>query len=351
MKVYIIIVNYNGGKDTVECLESLLKLKYSNFQIIVIDNSPDFKSCQYIQQWALRGTAIETAFPQLLLPFADKPLNEFTSVSENDLLINDFYSKVIVAKTHRNEGFSAANNIGLNYVLRRDDFEFVWLLNNDTVVEPDSLTQLVQYMSKNKNARIGILGAKVMEYEAPDIIQSAGGGILIKPLAYSKLIGAGQKDAGQFDLDSVKMDFVAGTSMLVTKGFLREVGPMEENYFLYFEEPDWVERGKRLKWKIRYCYRARLYHKGGATTGGKGYSSQKRGSSDMSDYYFQRAKVLFTWKHFWYLVPTVYLSFFIVVLNRLRRGQFHRIKNLLRMLICPSTKFSEKNANKSAVQQ
>lgn len=338
-RVYIIIVNYNGWKDTIECLESLLKLKYENFRIIVIDNSPDASSYEGIRRWATEGFSVETAFPDLVFPLTPKPLKDFAHTTEQQLLDKNHTSKIMLVKAYGNQGFSAANNAGLKYALRMNDFEFAWLLNNDTVVAPDSLSQLVACMSDGDKHRVGILGAKVMEYENPAIIQSAGGGRLIRPLALSKLIGRGQLDSGQFDLDNLRMDFVAGTSMIVRKGFLKDVGLMDEDYFLYFEEPDWAERGRKHKWKIHYCYRAVVYHKGGATTGGKGYSSKNKGSTDLSDYYFQRARVLFTRKHYWYLIPSVYFSFLIVVINRLRRRQFHRIKGLLTILIHPQRKF------------
>jgi GT2 family glycosyltransferase len=195
-------------------------------------------------------------------------------------------------------------------------------------------------MHKPENRTIGVAGAKVMEYIENSTVQSAGGGTLIKPIAYSRLVGAGQTDIGQFDFDNIKMDFVAGTSMLVRKEFLKEVGLLNEDYFLYYEEPDWAERGKRLEWRMGYCFKAIVYHKGGSTTGGKGYTNIKD-STDVSDFYFQRAKILFTRKYYWYYLPILYLSFILVIFNRLRRRQFARIKFLIHILVNPTLRFDK----------
>lgn len=340
-KVYIIIVNYKGWEDTIECLESLLKLSYTNFQIVVIDNSPDLNSADKICEWAHQGLQVKSAFPDYIFPMSKKPC-DFAFIKESSFAQNNFSSKIILVKADQNNGFSQANNLGLKYALKASDFKFAWLLNNDTVVDPRSLLRLIECMSISANRRVGILGAKVMEYENAEIIQSAGGGRLIKPIAYSKLIGAGERDDGQFDVSTMQLDFIAGTCMFVRKEFLTEVGLMGEEYFLYFEEPDWAERAKKFNWEIDYCYQAMVFHKGGASTGGKGYSSLTKGSTDFSDYYFQRAKILFTRKHYWYWIPSVYLSFVLVMLNRIKRGQFHRIKYLLAILINPFQKFRGK---------
>lgn len=338
-KVYIVIVNYNGWKDTVECLESLLKLDYNNFQIIVVDNSKDYDSIKKIECWATNGCVIETQFKELVTPPVIKPFRSLIILDETSFLEQTYDEKILLVKAHTNNGFSAANNIGLRYALQRNDFLYAWVLNNDTVVEHSSLSTLLTFMENPRNSKTGIAGAKIMEYTEKGTVQSAGGGTLIKPVAYSRLIGAGQIDSKQFDVDNIRMDFVAGTSMFVRKEFLKEVGLLSEDYFLYYEEPDWAERGRRFNWQMGYCYKAIIYHKGGATTGGKGYKKVKE-STDISDFYFQRAKILFTRKYYWQYLPVLYLSFIIVIFYRLRRRQFSRIKFLLRILLNPNARFS-----------
>ncbi len=333
-KVYIILVNYNGWKDTVECLESLLKLSFQNFQIVIIDNSPGTSSVDKICQWASTGLSIETNYIDLVMPSVEKPIEDFVQIDESEILKDHHSSKILLVKARNNKGFSHANNIGLKYALSQKGMSYAWLLNNDTVVARESLRHLVDTMDQGEKD-IGILGAKVMEYDNAAMIQSAGGGKILKPFMYSRLIGAGQEDNGQFDVKDIKLDFVAGTSMFVRKTFLEEIGLLSEDYFLYFEEPDLSERAQSKNWRLGYCYSAKIHHKGGATTGGKGYSAKAKTSTAFSDYYFQRAKVLFAQKYYWYWLPTLYLSFAFVIFNRIRRGQFERISRLLRILLYP----------------
>lgn len=341
-KVYIVIVNFNGWRDTIECLESLLKLVYSNFQIIVVDNSTSSDSFHQINSWALQGAAITTAYPDLVFPESGKPLTSFVSVQEEQFMSKKLDEKIILVKAKENNGFAAGNNLALKYMLKFGDGQFAWLLNNDTVVAQSTLGALVTFMAKPENAAVGIAGGKVLEYSKKDVIQSAGGGVLIKPVAYSFLVGAGQTDSQQFDTDTINMDFVAGTSMFVRADFLSQVGLLNEVYFLYFEEPDWVVRGKRRGWKIGYCYQAKIYHKGGASTGGKGYSSDEQGSTPFSDFYFQRAKILFTRSYYYFWLPVVYLSFTLIIFNRIRRRQFDRVRLLISLIFHPHREYPQK---------
>jgi GT2 family glycosyltransferase len=336
LKVYIVIVNYNGWKDTIECLESVLKSSYSNYQVIVVDNSANDESWNKIMEWASNSGVIETLFPEIILPLASKPFSSFRALDETELIRKQFSEKILLVKSKHNHGFSAANNIGLRYALQCNDFEYAWLLNNDTIVQSDTLQHLASYMSDKNASKVGILGSKVLEYFNSSIIQNAGGGKLYRPVAYSVLIGANAPDSGQYDVAHIPMDFVAGTSMFVRKQFLIEVGLLSEDYFLYFEEPDWAERGRKLGWQLGYCYLSKVFHKGGASTGGKGYSSAVKSSTSFSDYYFQRSKVLFTKKFYPFWLPVLYLSFVLVIFNRMRRGQFDRLKLLLSILIHPN---------------
>ena len=341
-KVCVVIVNYRGWKDTIECIESVLKQNHVHFQIIVVDNSEDYTSFDKIKTWATFGEPVETEFPEWIIPIEPKPFNDFVAVTQDQFDSARYNQKLILVKAKGNDGFAAANNIGLKYVLRNDDFSYTWLLNNDTVVPPSCLKAMLDLMNSDKQSKTGILGAKVLEYHNRNMIQSAGGGKMIRSVAYSYLIGGGEQDKGQYDVSNLDMDFVAGTSMLVRKSFLKEVGLLNEEYFLYFEEPDWAERAARLKWKMVYCFRANVYHKGGASTGGKGYSSEVKSSTPFSDFYFQRAKVLYTRNHNVLWLPLVYLSFGMVVLNRLRRKQFSRVKDLLSILVHPSRRYISK---------
>src|SRR5690242_18260222 len=111
--VYIVLLNYRNYKDTLECLESLYKLNYPNFKIIIIDNSDNPSEIQHIERWA-RGEAreVESNFDDLVRPFEQKPLSYIT-IKENQLKnINDF-EKLLIVQAEKNNGFATGNNFAL----------------------------------------------------------------------------------------------------------------------------------------------------------------------------------------------------------------------------------------------
>ena len=158
-KIYIVILNHKGWKDTIECLESVFKLNSVTFQVLLVDNSPTLESVNNIEKWAIGeiNFEIETNFNKLIFPLIDKPL-DYKIISEDDSKLQFFDHSLIIIKTNHNRGFAAGNNIALNYAMRRNDYKFCWLLNNDTVVEPDSLRNQLIFLSENP-FKIGILGS------------------------------------------------------------------------------------------------------------------------------------------------------------------------------------------------
>ena len=300
--VYIIVLNYNNWQDTLMCLKSLKKLDYQYHKIILVDNASTDNSCEKINNWQTQNNLLNLVF-----------------------LLSD-----------KNGGYSAGNNIGLRYVLSQSDVSFVWLLNNDVEVESSSLSYLVNDYNKksNESNKIGILGSKIMDFHQRKIIQAAGGGTLNTWIAYSWLIGAHQEDKGQFDVEKIKLDFILGVSMFCPIAFIKDVGLLNEDYFLYLEEPDWAERAKKKNWQLAYCYQSKVYHKGGATTGGEHYGTETS-SSDFSDFHFHKSRILFTKKFYPYKLPVFYATFVVVIFNRLIRKQYHRIPNILALLFNP----------------
>ena len=185
--------------------------------------------------------------------------------------------------------------------------------------------------------KIGIVGGKVMYYDQPDTFQCAGGGTYNPFLATPRPIGNNQKDEGQFDVDCIpKMYLIMGACTLASKEFIKVVGLMSENYFLYFEEQDWAERGRRSgKFELAYSYKSKIYHKSGSSTGGKSKFSWNK----FADFYYSRSKIIFTKKFYPHFLITVYLSFLIVMLKRIFRGQADRVPMLFRVLLRPDKKY------------
>lgn len=337
-KVYIVVLNYNGWVDTLECLESLTKLTFSRYQIIVVDNFSENDSLAYVQKWADGHQPVVLPDGNVLRHLSNPPVAKpilYKAYSREEAELGGSQADknaLILIQTGSNLGFAGGNNVALRYVLKKGDADYVWLLNNDTVVEPDSLTQLVQRHVATKSERAGIVGGKIRYYHDPALLQCIAGAYYNKWIGYSRQIGNHQVDQGQYESVSVRPDLIIGACMLVSTQFLKEVGLLNEEYFLYFEEQDWAERAKRRGFTLQYTTRAIVYHKEGGTIG----ASQWNGNSRFSDFYFARSKLLFTERYFGKLTRlTVMLSFIVTILNRIRRKQFDRIQLLIRVLMNP----------------
>jgi len=353
-KVYIIILNYNTWPETVECLESVLRIDYPNYQVVVIDNCSTNHSFEYIQRWA-EGEALSHSIRpnNALKHLCDPPLKKPTpylcytrkeaelggntdlesAIMQTNMgppVITTRYPLIIV-QAEKNFGFAGGNNIGLRYACAKDDFEYVWILNNDTLVEADALRNLIESAEddKQQDRSVGIRGVKLLYYDQPDVIQGVGGKYH-KWNALGTHIGNNEKDYGQYDSRNLPMDYVMGASMLVSKEFLDDVGLMCEDYFLYMEEMDWVERGRKKGWEIAYCYKSKVYHKEAGSIG----SNPEHGTiSELGYYCGYRNRILFTKRFYPKYVTCVYLSLLGVMIYRATKRQFNIAKLILQVII------------------
>ena len=318
---FAILVNYCSSDDTISCIDSLSHLDFKSFGIIVIDNnSPDGSYGKIVSE-------LSSTFLDMGCDSGDKrscPYGDRTSVRRELLMDSD--RPLIVVKAATNGGFSYGNNIGMAIASEYDDCRYFWILNNDTVVEKDSLRFLVERMeSSGEVEKLGIVGGKLKYYDRRNIIQGVGGAFN-RFLGVGSNIGSGEPDHGQYDDDGVshRMDYVIGACMLVRREFFEDVGPMCEDYFLYYEEIDWALRGKRKGWSMAYSWRAVVYHKEGATINPGGEEK-----SVLSDYYWLRNRVKFTRRFYPAFLPFVLLGFIPVVINRIRRRQLGRLWDVL----------------------
>ncbi|UZO81873.1 glycosyltransferase family 2 protein [Aquimarina sp. ERC-38] len=327
-KVYIIILNYINWRDTIECLESILKTDYKNYQIIVVDNSPNEESIINLKKWA-KGEdhlKIKTSFNNLIYPLVAKPLS-YSYLSEEESKFRFQDETLLVIKANENLGFSAGNNVALRYILRRKDFKFCWLLNNDTVIKDNTLNEQINFFNDHADQKIGILGSKLLYYYNPEIIQAVGGKFNNK-LFVSKHIGEGEPDSTQKEMFP-NIDYVVGASMFVTNSFLEDVGILSEDYFLYFEELDWTYRAKEKKWTIDWCPGAVVYHKEG---GAIGSSSNYRQRSYFSEINIFKSRKIF-YNKFFKNTTSFWIGSIIIISNRLRRFQFRLTYNFLKTLV------------------
>lgn len=314
-------------------MESLLKIEDVNFKIIVVDNSTKDSLC-ILKSWSEGSLQfnVETSFPDYVYPTVSKPLKA-TFFTETEVDSSNIISTHLTfIKANRNDGFAAANNIALRYILRSDTLNsWVWLLNNDTVVSKDVMTNFRSYIqSEGFSSDIGIVGTKLYYYKHPKVLQGVGGAY--NPYnGKTKHIGAFQKDLGQYDdFKYNKYDYVIGASMFVSAKYIMDVGFLCEDYFLYYEEIDWITRGRKKKWSIGFLNSGIIYHKEGASI-----DSDNTKKSNMVDYYICRNILLFTTKNLPDFLLPIKLSLLIRLFIRLIHFEFIRALGIWQILFKP----------------
>jgi len=345
-RVYIVILNYNGWSDTIECLESVLRLNYTNYQVILVDNASQNSSVENIKLWAKgklnvwrsnHNSLRHLSNPPLVKPVPLIEFNHQMEAKSSDIALNNKRMPkstgcdlIILIHSGGNLGFAGGNNVGLRFALKENDFDYVWLLNNDTVVEPSALDKLVERMRGKPSA--GICGSTLLFYHNPKLIQAQGGATFNKLFATSKHIGLGNLFSNRMSKELVekKIAYSSGASMLVSHDFINSVGFMNEDFFLYFEEIDWALRGKKKSFVQLYASDSIVYHKEGGSIGSSSYGAKK---SELADYYGLRNRITFTKKHFPIALLTVYLGLILTIINRIRRGQWKRILMIIKIIL------------------
>jgi len=280
-KINIILLNWNGLKDTLECLESLLKIDYANYEIVVVDNNSSGDDVEIIREQ-----------------------------------FGDFIKQIIVNKI--NLGFSGGNNVAIDFAIK-SNADVVLLLNNDTIVEPDFLSKLVKASMEYPDA--GILTPMINYYSNKSIIWSAGGEISkIKASGFS----FGYNNMNKFYRKNYYCTFASGCCMYVKKEVFTKIGLLDEKYFLYLEDTDFCYRTYKAGFKILYAGESTIYHKVQSTTA--------RENSLLPIYYSLRNRLYFAKKNFpvIYYLSVIYLLivFFIkVLLSNHKRESLFAIKN------------------------
>jgi len=291
-RVSIIILNWNGWRDTIECLESLYRITYPNYDIIVVDNNSQNDSIQKIKEYAEGKIEVDSKF--FKYNPSNKPIKVF-EISEDEAKQGDFnkplYEKfdpdrrMILIKNNDNYGFAGGNNVGIKFALCALNPEYVLLLNNDTVVDKNFLRELVKIAERDE--KIGIVGPKIYYYSNPDIIWHAGGKINMW-LGKRTMRGYQKRDGPEYGLLS-NVDFVAGAALLIKVKTIQEVGLLDTTYFVYTEDVDWCHRATKAGYNIMYVPTAKVWHKVSISSGGE--------VSPVSLYYITRNTLIFMKKH------------------------------------------------------
>jgi len=252
-KVFIIILNWNGRDDTLECLKSLKNNDYPNYEVVIIDNG-----------------------------------------SKDKFSISDSKIKVIYNK--KNLGFSKGNNIGIKYALE-NNADYILLLNNDTIVSNNFLSKIVKVAESNNN--YGIIGPKIY-FPDSKRIWFAGGKI---NWLYNKgtMRGFNEIDHGQYNKPEIQeTDYITCCCALIKKEVIEKIGLIPEEYFLYYEDTDWSLKAQKQGYRCVFVPSAIIWHKG---------SKSSIAESSSYIYYHIRNGLILAKKYApWYIKPFIYID-------------------------------------------
>lgn len=314
--IAIIILNYNGWECTIECLESVFNSNFdSSVNVIVVDNKSSDGSIERIVKWARGEIEVSNSkFPELMRKIKKQiNFNLFEHSNGNFKGDVDRENNLTIISADKNGGYAYGNNIGIKLALSLfQDLEYIWIINNDVVVTPDALNNLVGAY-KNK---AGLIGSTIAYYYNHHLLQGFGCKYN-KFMGTIKTIGSGNSTNNINEDYIYNIDYIIGASLFISKDILSKIGLLCEDYFLYFEELDLCLRAKNKKIDIYCATRSIIYHKEGATIGS---SSDINSRSLLSDYWYLRSQILFTKKFYPNYINYSRLSLLLKILKRISNG-------------------------------
>jgi len=306
-KVAIIVLNWNGWRDTIECLESLQRITYPNYQVIVVDNGSTDDSVEKIKAWARGEIPVESKFFEydpsrkpvqwIECNRATVEAGEFAEAQKLIELPSD--RRLVLIQTEENLGFAGGNNVGIQYALGQG-MPYIWLLNNDTITLPNTLTLLVR--QSIMSPKLGIISPKICYYSNPDHIWFAGGKLrLLRAAGYN--LGLGKLNGGCYS-GLAPCTFITGCGMLIKCQVIESIGLLDPLYFLYGEDVDFSWRAIKDGWDLTTHLDAVIYHKVSSASGGDPALSQT--------YYISRNRMYFSAKHHSHFQRIVFNLFWIL---------------------------------------
>lgn len=284
-KVSVIILNWNGLSDTIDCLESLKQVDYPDFNTIVIDNG--------------------------------------SSGNDAAVLAEKYGGNIHLLKSKENLGYAAGINLGIKYVLDHLDSDYILLLNNDTLHDPAFLKLLA--MAFQADPATGIAGPKVYYHDYPRRIQSAGNRVNMYT-GQITMIGNKQVDRGQYEQVG-RVDFFA-PCLLVSRSLIDRIGMLDDGYFCYWEDVDYCIRARRAGYKITFVPASKIWHRTPVKLKAADSEHAKSKTAAIFPYYYiTRNSWLFMRKHATKLQYVTFCLYFFTVNLALMAGAsllYHR---------------------------
>jgi len=301
-KVAIIILNWNGWKDTIECLESVFRNTYPNYQVIVVDNDSTDGSMNKIKAWAEGKQEVltpEISHPLYYLshPSVEKPIPYIyytreeaerggDSTKEEEVISNwknkddklPLQYPLILIQTGENLGYAGGNNAGIKFALNRLT-NYICILNNDVIVENNFLRIIISKMEYDKS--IGIAGPILCDYYNYEIVQSTGAKI---NLYTGQMISFNDGINKNICKKNLIVDYIGGACLVIREDLIHLIGMIPEVYFIFFEETEWCIKVQKKGYKIMCVWKSTVYHK---------LSKSINKLEEIQEYYKKRNKIIF----------------------------------------------------------
>ncbi|WP_407652433.1 glycosyltransferase family 2 protein [Candidatus Methanosphaera massiliense] len=234
------MLNWNGEEDTVECLESLKRIDYSDYDIYLVDNDSKENSVNYIKNY-----------------LEHDDYYSFDIKTKNDL--DNYYKPadidVLFILNDENSGFAGGNNVALNYISEKKISDYIVLLNNDTIVSNDFINGLLDKFNESDDT--GFVGINHYYYDNRTTLQTVGGGKV--DLVHGEAMAITSKGTVH------DFDFITGSCILMSLNILLDVGLMSEDFFMYWEDVDWSTIAREHGYKLRVSDYGYIFHKEGAS--------------------------------------------------------------------------------------
>lgn len=341
----IIVLNWQGWRDTLVCLDSLRSLVQKvPISLIVCDNGSSDDSFAQILNWAqqyymssqmaifdlekearseglgVRGKDIEGVRSKeqgvMSLGGLGKTGNhskfqeKWPSINSINNINTNHPLPFVLIQTGANLGFAGGNNVAIRYALSTQQYEYLWLLNNDTVVDANALSALYEYAALHP--QFALLGSTVIDYYQRDRVQCAGGCRYWPLLTIFKPVFGGQPLSWvmQYNvLVPIRLDYVFGAAMFLRVASVQKVGLLNEEYFLFYEELDYSQRLKQQGYQIGWCQKSLVYHKGSASIGTVRENHQEK--LQLANYYENLSTLKYTVNFYPRWLPLVMFSRFV----------------------------------------
>lgn len=282
-QVVALLINWNGWKDTIECLASLLTVDYPCLSVIIVDNGSRDRSVEMIKGWSQSKNCRVEAYRWDAVKQSLEPEGVYACGGSR--------MRIQLIALGENVGFCAGNNLGMRHAFEQHA-EYCLVLNNDTIVEPTSITRLVKAVEADHT--IGLASPFICYYDESEKIWWAGGEFS----RYMRPVYRGQGLVrGTLGCEGVQeSSWASGCAMLVSKPLFGQIGGFDETFFIWCEEWDYSLRARKEGFKIVAVHDSVIYHKVGRSL---------QWVSPLTLYYGGRNMVLLRKKHLPFLTWTV----------------------------------------------